>query len=107
MQKKPFILLLLLTIGIASRAATDNLDSSTFLGIDWVWIFLALFLYVVFGVIFLLVRCAKPLPLRMQSKIRTHKAILKQAVTAPEARKHRGLAVAAPARRPGARSNRR
>jgi hypothetical protein len=106
MQRKPFILLILLTISAASRAATDDLDSTSFMGVDWVWIFLALSLYVVFGVIFLLMRCAKPLPIRMQSKISIYKAILKQAVTAAGARVTGGPAVAA-ARRPGVRSNRR
>jgi hypothetical protein len=46
---KPLILLMLLTMSVASRAATDDFES--FVGVGWVWI---LALYAVFGVILLL-----------------------------------------------------
>ena len=52
MQRKAFILLMLLTMSAAARAATDG----SFMGVGWVWI-LALSLYAVFGVILLLALC--------------------------------------------------
>lgn len=54
MQKKPFILLMLLTMSSASRAATDGFGS--FMGVGWIWI-LALFLYVGIGGLFALALC--------------------------------------------------
>lgn len=50
MQRTPFILLVLLTMSAASRAATDDADS--FMGVGWGWV-LALSLYAVLGVIVL------------------------------------------------------
>ena len=50
MQRTPFILLILLTMSAASRAATDHFDSFT--GVGWVWI-AGLSLYAVLGVIIL------------------------------------------------------
>jgi hypothetical protein len=55
--KEAFILLLLLAMSAASRAATDDFDS--FMGVSWVWI-LALTLYAVIGVILLLAFCHTP-----------------------------------------------
>ena len=75
MQRKFFILLMLLTMSAASRAATDDFDS--FMGVGWVWI-LALSLYAVFGVILLLAFC-KTAAASDALDDKTYEAILKQA----------------------------
>ena len=50
MQRTPFIVLILLTMSAAARAATHDLGSFT--GVGWVWM-LGLSLYAVLGVIIL------------------------------------------------------
>jgi hypothetical protein len=75
MQRKPFILLMLLTMSAAARAATDDFDS--FMGVGWVWI-LALSLYAVIAVILLLALC-KTAADSDAIEEKTYEAILKQA----------------------------
>jgi hypothetical protein len=57
MRRKPFILAMLLTTSVASHAATDVLDSSAFMGVNWVWIYLALSLYAGMGLILAFALC--------------------------------------------------
>jgi hypothetical protein len=75
MQRKPFIFLMLLTMSVASRAATDDFDS--FMGVGWVWI-LALSLYAVFGGILLLAFCHTAADSDAPED-KTYEAILKKA----------------------------
>jgi hypothetical protein len=75
MQRKPFTLLMLLTMSAASRAATDDFDS--FMGVGWVWI-LALSLYAVIAVILLLAFC-KTAAHSAALEDKTYEAMLKQA----------------------------
>ena len=91
---RPFILLMLLTMSAASRAATDDFDS--FMGISWVWI-LALSLYAVFAVILVLALC-KTAAASDALDDRTYEAMLKQAGAAVGANIAGGVAVAAMAR---------
>ena len=73
MQTKPFILLMLLTMSAASRAATDD----SFMGVSWLWI-LALSLYAVIGVILVLALC-KTAAASDAIEEKTYEAILEQA----------------------------
>jgi len=74
MQRMPFILLILLTMSAASRAATDDFGSFTEVG--WGWI-LGLSLYAVLGVI-ILAMC-KSAAASDALEDQTYAAILKQA----------------------------
>jgi hypothetical protein len=99
MQRKPFILMMLLTMSAASRAATDDFDSFT--GVSWVWI-LALSLYAVFGVILVLALC-KTAAASDAFEEKTYEAILEQGRAAAGANITGGVAVAAAARSKSAR----
>jgi hypothetical protein len=57
MQRKSFILAMLLAMSAASHAARDVLDSSSITGVNWVWIYLALSLYAGMGLILAFALC--------------------------------------------------
>jgi Na+-transporting methylmalonyl-CoA/oxaloacetate decarboxylase gamma subunit len=78
MQRKPFILLMLLTMSAASHAAARDFDS--FMGVGWVWI-LGLSIYAVIAVVLPLALC-RTAAASDASEEKTYEAMLKAGAAA-------------------------